>query len=299
MKYIDRQSVDVPASLSGPSAAITLEKDCAERHYLTYDPSDPAAKAYRFVEYAPYDVKHALEKMSREKCAYCEGALGDGLNVEHFRPKGPVIEAKGHPGYWWLAHSWTNLLPSCNGCNQRLRQHLVTESMTEDELAVLLASRPRRSHGKGNQFPIKGVRAVDPSANLSDEEHYLLDPTSEDPEPFFKWVRTGAFSLVTARPADVDTMERALKSISVYALNRAKLVKRRTKALNVLRLQAERILQDLEEDRRSGGSSESLNRALLQVNALGAYSKPDCEFSAMASAFIAEFSDEIVALAVG
>ena len=65
------------------------------------------------------------------KCAYCEDRIvstqpGD---IEHYRPKGCVtnedgsrvmVDANGgkkvpHPGYYWLAYEWTNLLYACIG----------------------------------------------------------------------------------------------------------------------------------------------------------------------------------------
>lgn len=72
------------------------------------------------------------------KCAYCESTLeldrylGD---TEHFRPKGRVTTENDsekrekvfiklndefelvHPGYFWLAYDWRNLIPVCSGCN--------------------------------------------------------------------------------------------------------------------------------------------------------------------------------------
>jgi hypothetical protein len=77
-----------------------------------------------------------LENRFNNKCAYCEtkieGFIGD---AEHFRPKGrvrsetdeasKVVEILDennvriqHPGYFWLAYNWKNLLPSCHLCNR-------------------------------------------------------------------------------------------------------------------------------------------------------------------------------------
>jgi hypothetical protein len=54
------------------------------------------------------------------KCAYCEKSLSDiPKDAEHWRPK-RKMSGKGagdHPGYFWLAYSWRNLLPSCSMCN--------------------------------------------------------------------------------------------------------------------------------------------------------------------------------------
>ncbi len=54
------------------------------------------------------------------KCAYCDSnvdATGWG-DVEHYRPKRKVEEEPGHSGYYWLCYDPSNLLPSCQKCNQ-------------------------------------------------------------------------------------------------------------------------------------------------------------------------------------
>jgi hypothetical protein len=83
-----------------------------------------------------------LENFFHDKCAYCETKkVRTTFHAEHFRPKAMVKSEDGkvkitdhdgkeidHPGYFWLAFNWKNLLPSCADCNTNL--------------------------GKGNQFPI-------------------------------------------------------------------------------------------------------------------------------------------------
>src|SRR5215472_5170548 len=62
------------------------------------------------------------------RCAYCESPVTstDFGDAEHYRPKGAVtgedrkaVEYGGapHPGYYWLAYDWRNLLPACGQCN--------------------------------------------------------------------------------------------------------------------------------------------------------------------------------------
>lgn len=78
-----------------------------------------------------------LETRFGNKCVYCETAnpVRWPVEVEHFRPKGEVgfRTAQGsiarartrdsanaeidHPGYFWLAYNWRNLLPCCKRCN--------------------------------------------------------------------------------------------------------------------------------------------------------------------------------------
>lgn len=56
------------------------------------------------------------------KCCYCELKLPVAYNdVEHYRPKARADRVPGSSethGYWWLAHSWENLLFACSTCNR-------------------------------------------------------------------------------------------------------------------------------------------------------------------------------------
>jgi len=87
----------------------------------------------------------------------CEGkvvGLAD-LHVEHYRPKGKVTvrtdendqtsrEVIDHPGYFWLAYEWYNLILSCPYCN--------TSHATEDQKEKI------KHPGKLNEFRINGKR---------------------------------------------------------------------------------------------------------------------------------------------
>lgn len=123
------------------------------------------------------------------KCAYCEAPIRDFQHgdVEHFRPKagvtdengGPVflldehgnalLDADGkpvkHPGYYWLAYEWTNLLPSCTKCNQN-------------------DVRQGRRIGKHTRFPVAGRHAQRPE-EVAQEKPLLINPLSdqEDADP--------------------------------------------------------------------------------------------------------------------
>lgn len=99
--------------------------------------ADPAAgasrkRAFTFSKaiYGAATVKRALRTAQHDKCCYCEGffaghASGD---VEHFRPKTCVQQAKGepieYPGYYWLAYTWSNLYYACELCNRVGKRNL-------------------------------------------------------------------------------------------------------------------------------------------------------------------------------
>ena len=103
-------------------------------------------------------VKARLVDLFHGKCAYCESFYSSTqpMDVEHFRPKGAVAEDDEHPGYYWLAATWENLLPSCIDCNRQRNQFDVVEGETI-------------SLGKKDRFPIGGTRARTPNDDLDDE----------------------------------------------------------------------------------------------------------------------------------
>jgi hypothetical protein len=89
--------------------------------------------------------KWLLANVFSNKCAYCETAITRfTFHAEHYWPKGKVTnnnkpvqikdeldQHQNHPGYFWLAFHWTNLLPACEFCNT--------------------------GNGKRNEFPIPGT----------------------------------------------------------------------------------------------------------------------------------------------
>jgi hypothetical protein len=158
------------------------------------------------------------------KCAYCETVLAANQpgDVEHYRPKGRIKDEAGkivtvvvdgeeieHPGYWWLAYEWANLLPSCIDCN-RVRGH-----GDDDEKA-----------GKGEQFPVAGNRAHNPGDEVN-EVPLLANPSIEnfDPSTHFEFLENGRI-----RPLS----EIGQVSCAVFGLNtREKLVGQRETAITL------------------------------------------------------------------
>jgi uncharacterized protein (TIGR02646 family) len=63
------------------------------------------------------DVKGFLLAMQGRICAYC-GLGANGLDVEHFRPKGAIEGDEAHGGYWWLAYECSNYFLGCTVCNR-------------------------------------------------------------------------------------------------------------------------------------------------------------------------------------
>jgi hypothetical protein len=108
-----------------------------------------------------------FDNVFHRKCAYCEAKVSAHSwgAAEHWRPKGAVTvkedgvsrridrEGQDHPGYFWLAYDWQNIVPSCDLCNA--------------------------GKGKGTQFPIEGEYVFDPEhgqtfEDLNEREEPLL-----------------------------------------------------------------------------------------------------------------------------
>ncbi|WP_417857540.1 HNH endonuclease [Xanthomarina gelatinilytica] len=62
-----------------------------------------------------------LSALYKDKCAICERLRGTELQVDHYRPKKPrnnkTKTLYNNPGYYWLAYTWSNLIPLCSKCN--------------------------------------------------------------------------------------------------------------------------------------------------------------------------------------
>ncbi|MFA6113304.1 MAG: hypothetical protein WC729_04915 [Sphingomonas sp.] len=143
------------------------------------------------------------------KCAYCETRITSNQpgDVEHFRPKGRVVgddfkpvqtlhPSKGtinHPGYFWLAYDWSNLLPSCIDCN-RYRKHGIDDP---------------QGAGKADRFPVKGTHICVPQ-DLGSEEPFLIDPTKIQPALHLEFHPDGTVSGKT---------EEGRRTIELFGLN--------------------------------------------------------------------------------
>ncbi|MDJ0836734.1 MAG: HNH endonuclease [Acidobacteriota bacterium] len=143
------------------------------------------------------------------KCAYCEGTstAQAAMQVEHYRPKKEVADDKAHPGYYWLAYEWSNLIPACAKCNR----------------------------AKAGKFPIQGTRLsthpedrkdwrVDASCLLL-EAPLLLHPEVDDPAEYLAW---SPYGLLKARKGNA----RGETTITICKLNRDPLVKDRLERAN-------------------------------------------------------------------
>ena len=142
------------------------------------------------------------------KCVYCETnvAANHPGDIEHWRPKNSVTDEKGrpieietedgntvqHPGYYWLAYKWRNLLFACEDCNR-----------------PSTAKTPGRRIGKWDQFPVQDFRATRKGEELL-ECPILLNPVEENPVGHLEVDDTGVMIAKT---------DRGQECIDIFGLN--------------------------------------------------------------------------------
>jgi len=175
-----------------------------------------------------------LKNVFHEKCAYCETPqVRAPLHADHFRPKGRVrfkvegqsrlrtgrgVDAAGqtidHPGYFWLAYEWRNLLPACALCNSgegkkdqfpvEAASHVLLHKLEAQKLPELQA-QPRSSK------TWSGFYYLHPRDLDLLEVPLLLHPYRDDPR---KHLIFGDKGIIAAR----DDSKKGQRSIEVYNL---------------------------------------------------------------------------------
>ena len=243
---------DAPAVLKGKGKKHAAEM-CAR-----YD-ADPATAVLdpKPSIYAHETVKNALLKVQHDKCAFCECKVthqqyGD---VEHFRPKKGYKQKDGdpleRPGYYWLAYEWTNLLISCQICNQKFKKNL---------FPLRRPSRRARCHND----------------DVSKEESLLIDPSADDP------VAHLTFHQELYRP--MASSRRGKVTIDAFGLNDPRRLEDRREKLASLNLMTDhrRLLIDA---CRKDPSSVELAKALEDLGVrIVAIQSDSAEYAAMARA---------------
>lgn len=302
MIRVDRLAVAEPSSLTGKlggsgrfkdkteSERIDIEFDELEaRNKVHAANNEPLEKfAPTFTKYKSPDVKTALERLFHGKCAYCESRYAgtQPLDVEHWRPKGAVVQRlpdgtrETLGGYFWLASKWENLFPSCTDCNrERTQRDLITGA--EEVL------------GKANQFPVEGPRWPRPRPGVAappPENVLLLNPCEDDPALHLDFHEDGT---VLPRPGSRVGAE----SIRVYALNRMELAMDRLGMAMLIEQRLytiEGLAGALQEDDLSTEVERDLQDLLAhEIDALLDLTEPNRPYSAMARQLIEEQAPDL------
>jgi uncharacterized protein (TIGR02646 family) len=130
-------------------------------------------------------TKERLYQDQKKKCAWCERKTPLSSNpVEHYRPKNRTWRhLRGHKRkridpehYWWLTWTWSNLLFSCNTCNDQAHK--------ANYFPLARRTQPMAHLAKPIPKPLT------PSAfDTSLEQPLLLDPADlkVDPLDHIRW----------------------------------------------------------------------------------------------------------------
>lgn len=309
-----------PAELE---AAAEIERERARAHHsartgdVAVSDDVSGKKSFEYKAYKLDAVKRELETLFHGKCAYCETyyAASGPVDVEHYRPKGAVSEDPEHPGYWWLAMSWSNLLPSCLDCNRRRKQFVPSNAESLLDLYSASARHAMTSvqSGKKDSFPLsadsKHCRAE--QDDLEAERPLLLDPTRDEPDEHLAWHLDPDDPIALILPvAEAAQGERARVSIHTYGLNRLDLVQARTRVLRRLMflgdvvtelgVTIDALRQPKVVDALAGVGAHEMVSDLQRLQdkilaELRAMAEPDAPYSMMARAWIDRFIAAIAA----
>jgi uncharacterized protein (TIGR02646 family) len=331
VREVTRGNKPPPAALVARSKKGT-ELERVRAHIKEVLPPGVKRKPFVFGVYKAEGVKKRLEELFHGKCAYCESLYASQapVDVEHFRPKGRIEGETDHPGYWWLAAEWTNLLPSCLDCNRRRKQ---VAPIVSADLAVLYEAMQT---GKQDSFPVLGTRALQEADDLVAERPLLLDPTRDDPSEHLVFSLAGDRAAGLVYPAPLSgaaagapilpkvmqnpaavaghaeaagVSVRGAVSIQVYGLNRLRLVQERARLLRQLRF-LESVFLDISEVSRDLATANIViarqeltdatdrlgrlqRRILDEMRALAAPSAPH---SVVARAYLRDFRNRIASL---
>lgn len=231
MIFVKRGETPESLKLDNPTSAGARERAAAAA--LNELPAGSFYKAYK----RP-DVREALRDLFHGKCAYCEGTIAgtSDTDIEHYRPKGGVKEADevgfDHPGYWWLAMDYSNLVLSCSHCNQGRKQLIIDPDWNADEIEEAFENGETILRGKLHSFPVANQSWVtSPDENIELEKPLIIDPTITDPNDHLEFLIDGPLVTVITKQGS----EAGAQTIDVLGLNRRRLTEERLQKALLLR----------------------------------------------------------------
>ena len=211
-------------------------------------------------------LSQVLKGISHSKCFYTEAYVGNGGEIDHFRPKSRVQKCDLHPGsqhfgYWSLAYFIDNFRLCRASANKRRKDH-----------------RDGKTYGKGTRFPLvdPSKRAASDTDDWKTEPNLLLDPTKADDVKLLRFDDRG--NPISLNP-DSTSLEykRVQASIECYHLNEKEISDRRGDLCTKAKTMARRII-DLEK-KKSNGESYSRREMIEKKAELHEMVQPYAEFS--------------------
>ena len=201
--------------------------------------------------YGDSAIRDKLMSIQHGKCCYCEKRL-DSEEVEHFRPKSSYRQFAGHerkhPGYYWLAYDWENLILVCHSCNQV----------------------------KNDVFPVhsQSNRATDHLGDIAGETPLIIDPSSQRPNRYLYF--QGALVFPKNNPLVKHNRVIGNTTIKVLELNRRNLETIRGDHLQTIQNLVKVVLDD-----DSGEQTREMAKSRLVY-----YCRPVAPFSAMTKDYL-------------
>ena len=161
-----------------------------------------------------YPIKEALIELYKNRCAYCETRINrTSTNIEHYRPKKSDSYANSHRLYYFLAYSWSNLLPICNMCNSKKSNRFDIEDETK---RIVYKNETLEEL----QYMTKQYNEI--------EKPYFIHPEYDDYKDMFRFNIKGKIIVYTK----VNDSDRMVYTIKHSDLNHSALTKRRAKVLH-------------------------------------------------------------------
>jgi uncharacterized protein (TIGR02646 family) len=202
-------------------------------------------------------VKEGMARLSADRCWYCESRRSrSDYAIDHFRPKGRVLEDPDHPGYWWLAFRVENFRYCCTFCNS-VRRDSETDTYG----------------GKGVSFPLidENCRAQTETYDLNVEMPLLLDPLNERDPKLLYFEADGRVAPAYDQSTNARDCKRAEVSIKTYHLNYSGLKRARKRlydGINSLISEGDRYFSPGPSDDRVDYAREKVIERVLHLQSL-------------------------------
>ncbi len=173
-------------------------------------------------KYNDKSVRTALNQLYRNKCAYCQGEAETAQytsRIDHFRPKDKIKvnkkQIENHKGYYWLGYEWTNLLPTCEKCNN----HKSNQFPLKEENSRISDNLAEEGFINEGEFQFDNFKIT----KLVKEQRLLLNPEIDDVDKHLYFLPTGEIRHIT---------EEGETTIKIYDLNRGSLIFERKKIID-------------------------------------------------------------------
>jgi len=269
MRFIDLEDIlpHIRSLLPGLDAvqALVLAEGDSRRRAALIEANQPCWTALRI----------AFEQASGGKCWYTEcQSPGADNDIDHFRPKGGVHEAKRHPGYYWLAFDWHNLRLSCQRANR-----------------PRIAPGAKVAGGKATHFPLlsTGVRAQAPGDDLGLEHPALLDPTDPADPVLLTFLPNGEVDLSPEYRGNLVAEAKIAASRLGLHLNWPKFVDGRMTLYNVIERLVERGKREAPTDYL--GMPQASRAFKDVIGDIRRLMNPKAQYAAAAKVYVETFRD--------